>query len=319
MEYIDYYKTLGVERSASNDEIKAAYRRLARKYHPDVSKEADAEAKFKEVGEAYEVLRDSEKRAAYDQLGPNWKAGQEFRAPPGWSSQFNFGGGGGADPFSDFFSELFGKRAKRPGGGGFGPQGFSGAKRGPGRAGRQTAPADVQKIQVPLEEAYSGTERSLRLSEQQPNGQTDVRTLKVRIPAGVTDGQRIRLGGQGSQTRRGRGDLYLEVSLAPHSLFQVDGKDVTLELPLAPWEAALGATVSVPTLGGDVDMRIPAGAKPGSKMRLRGRGLGKDAPGDQYCVLRVAVPPATTDEQRELYESMATTFDFDPRAHWNRS
>lgn len=318
MEYIDYYKTLGVERSASNDDIKAAYRRLARKYHPDVSKEADAEAKFKEVGEAYEVLRDSEKRAAYDQLGPNWKAGQEFRPPPGWNSQFNFGGGGGADPFSDFFSELFGKRARGPGGG-FGPQGFGGAQRGPGRTGRQAAPADVQKIQVPLEEAYSGTERSLRLSEQQPNGQTDVRTLKVRIPAGVTDGQRIRLGGQGSHTGRGRGDLYLEVSLAPHSLFQVDGKDVTLQLPLAPWEAALGATISVPTLGGDVDMRIPAGAKPGSRMRLKGRGLGKDSRGDQYCVLRVAVPPVTTDEQRELYESMANAFDFDARANWNRS
>jgi curved DNA-binding protein len=309
MEYRDYYDTLAVAKTATADEIKSSYRRLARKFHPDVSKEANAEDRFKEIGEAYEVLRDSEKRSAYDQLGPNWKAGQDFRAPPGWGGQHNFGGGrpggpGGADPFSDFFSELFGGQGRR------GPR--------PGGAGqRQQAPQpQVQTLQVTLEEAWAGTERSLRLTETLAGGAAKERTLKVRVPAGVTAGQRIRLSGQGGVSGSGRADLLLEIRLAAHAMFQVDGADITLELPLTPWEAALGATVGVPTLGGKVDLRIPPGSRHGAKMRLKGRGLGKDRTGNQYCVLKVVLPSADEPGMRELYETMAAQSEFNPRADW---
>ena len=301
MKYEDYYNILEVERDASQDDIKRSYRRLARKYHPDVSKEANAEEKFKTLGEAYEVLKDPDKRSAYDQLGSNWKAGQEFTPPPGWEHMFNGGGRGqpgaggfgGSVDFSDFFESLFG--------------GAQGGRRTGGRAQRKGADSQVS-VQISLEDAYQGAERVVRLQSQ-----SGARRLNVKIPAGVTDGQQIRLAGQGQQGLGGApaGDLFLIVSLLPHPLFRTEGKDVHLQLPIAPWEAALGATVKVPTLNSSVDLKVPANSQSGRKLRLKGRGLGG---GDFYAHLQVVVPPANSDADVELYEKMRTEFDFDPRA-----
>jgi curved DNA-binding protein len=310
MDYKDYYKILGVSRTASQDEIKRSYRRLARKYHPDVSKEANAEEKFKEVQEAYEVLKDPEKRAAYDQLGSQWRAGESFRPPPDWGKGFEFSTGfSSADTgFSDFFDALFGARSP------FRQQG--------GRRQRfaQAGQDHFAKIEISLEDAYHGgsKEIELRSAELSADGHvvTRPRTLRVSIPRGVTEGQQIRLAGQGSPGIGGGapGDLYLEINFKPHRLFQVQGRDVTLTLPIAPWEAALGATVAVPTLGGIVDMRIPPGAKSGQRMRLKGRGLPGPTPGDQYVVLKIVLPPQDTPRARELYERMKAELPFNPRA-----
>lgn len=302
-QYKDYYQIMGVARDASADELKRAYRKLARKYHPDVSKEANAEERFKEVQEAYEVLKDPQKRAAYDQLGSNWRAGQEFRPPPDWGRNFEFSSnmGGEDGAFSDFFSSLFGQRGFARGGG----------ARGGGFA--MAGEDHVATIEIDLEDAYKGGSRTLELSGGRGGAP---RTLKVNIPAGVTAGKRIRLAGQGSPGVGGgpAGDLYLEVQLRPHRLFEVDGRDVSLQLPLAPWEAALGASVQVPTLAGPVDMRIPANAKAGQKLRLKGRGLPGSPPGDQYVVLKIVLPPADTPRAQELYEQMRNELAFDPRA-----
>ncbi len=314
MEYRDYYKILGVERSASADDVKRAYRKLARKFHPDVSKEKNAEARFKEVQEAYEVLKDPEKRAAYDQLGPDFQTGQQFRPPPGWGTNFEFRAGrggrqGAADPgFSDFFSSLFGAQSPF---GEFEQGGASFRSRGEDRRAR---------LEVTLEEAYRGGGREFTLQHPEVSGDGHValkeRTLRVQIPAGIASGQVIRLAGQGAAGAGGgrAGDLLLEVAIAPHRLYQVDGRDVTLELPVAPWEAALGATVSTPTLGGAVELRIRPGARTGQKLRLRGRGLPGDPPGDQYVAFRIVLPPADTARARELYETLARELPFDPRA-----
>ncbi len=314
MEYRDYYKVLGLARAATADEVKRAYRKLARKYHPDVSKEKNAEARFKEVQEAYEVLKDPQKRAAYDQLGNDFQTGQQFRPPPGWGSNFEFRTGRGgrhadADPgFSDFFSSLFG--ASTPFGG------FEG-----GRASFRSRGEDHRaRLELSVEEAYHGGSREFTLQHPEVTGDGHValkdRTLRVQIPAGVTEGQVIRLAGQGAAGAGGggAGDLLLEVAIAPHRLYRVEGRDVTLELPVAPWEAALGATVSTPTLGGPVELRIPAGARGGQKLRLRGRGLPGDPPGDQYVALRIVLPPADTPRARELYETLSRELPFDPRA-----
>jgi curved DNA-binding protein len=324
MEYRDYYQTLGVARTATADEIKKAYRRLARKFHPDVSKEKDAEEKFKQVQEAYEVLKDPEKRAAYDQLGSDWKNGQQFRPPPDWGSGFEFRGGSGGgfrsrgfggmgaeeaevDPaFSDFFSQLFG------GGSPFGGRGGAGGARA--RAGRN----HHARIDIELEEAFRGGTRTIELKrpELASDGslRTSTHTVKVTIPAGVTSGQSLRLAGQGESGSGGRaGDLYLEVHIRPHRQYQLEGKDVTVTLPIAPWEAALGATVPVPTLGGTVEMRIPAGAQTGQRLRLRGRGLPGTPPGDEYAQLKVVLPPADTPQAKELYEQMQRDLNFNPR------
>jgi len=323
MEFRDYYQTLGVERGASADQIKTAYRRLARKYHPDVSKEPNAEARFKEVQEAYEVLKDPEKRAAYDQLGKDWKAGQPFRPPPDWGSDFEFSGGperaargggrsqgarGGGprgenvEDFSDFFSSLFG-----------GDTPFAAAARG----GRD----HHARINISLEEAYRGTTRTLELQrpEVKPDGTVQVRTHQVRvtIPAGVTEGQMIRLAGQGEPAAGeggSPGSLYLEAHIEPHPLYQLDGRDVTITLPVAPWEAALGAQVTVPTLGGAVEMQIPPGAQSGQRLRLRGRGLPGASAGDEYVQLKVVLPRASTPEAKALYEQMREKLNFNPRA-----
>ena len=327
MEFRDYYKVLGVERTASADAIRKAYRRLAHKYHPDVSKEANAEARFKEMQEAYEVLKDPEKRAAYDQLGSQWKAGEQFRPPPDWGSGFEFsgdgrarqgrsrgrgagprgfgageGGGLGEQDFSEFFSSLFG-----------GGSPFAAEGRGPGRDHHA-------RIEIDLEEAFRGTTRMLELKrpELKPDGTLELRnhTVRVTIPPGVTAGQLIRLAGQGEPAsgRGSAGDLYLETHIRPHRLFQLDGRDVTLTLPVAPWEAALGASVTVPTLGGPVEVQIPPGSQSGQKLRLRGRGLPGKPAGDQFAQLKLVLPPGTSPEAKALYEEMRRKLNFDPRA-----
>jgi curved DNA-binding protein len=317
MDFKDYYKIMGVARDASQDDIKRAHRKLARKYHPDVSKEPDAEERFKEVQEAYEVLKDPEKRAAYDQLGSNWRSGQDFRPPPDWGRGFEFttGGGGARDDggFSEFFSSLFGEgtpfgRAHTRGGGAF----------------RSAGQDHYARVEIGLEEAFSGGSRTIELKspELSPDGHviTRPRTLRVSIPQGVSEGQQIRLQGQGSPGLGGGppGDLYLEIGLRAHPLYTVEGRDVTVVLPIAPWEAALGATVEAPTLGGRVDVRIPAGARAGQRLRLKGRGLPGRPPGDQFIELRIVLPPAESDQARALYEQMRDELDFDPRAGFAR-
>jgi curved DNA-binding protein len=323
MDFKDYYATLDVKREASADEIKRAYRKLARKYHPDVSKEPDAEARFKEVGEAYEVLKDPEKRAAYDQLGANWKAGQEFRPPPGggpggfyYSSS---GGGPGAGEqfggFSDFFEALFG-RGGMAGGPGMGGAGMGSGARGPeGFHFRQAGPIRGEdqhaRIRIALEDAYRGASRQLEL--RAPDGGT--RSIRVAIPKGVTEGQRIRLAGQGLPGLGGgaAGDLFLEVAFEPHRMFEADGRNVLLTLPVTPWEAALGETVGVPTLGGRVDLKIPPGSQSGRRLRLKGRGLPGSPAGEQIVTLRIDTPPADSEAARRLYEEMRAKLPFDPR------
>ncbi|MDH3639695.1 MAG: DnaJ domain-containing protein [Gammaproteobacteria bacterium] len=311
MKFKDYYQIMSVPRDATQDEIKRAYRKLARKYHPDVSKETNAEARFKEVGEAYEVLKDPQKRAAYDQLGANWKAGQEFRPPPGWDQGFEFRGGGftGADPFefSDFFESLFGR--------GFAPGAHS-------RAGFQARGIDTHaKVFIDLEDAYRGATRTLTLkhTELGDDGRPRVqeRTLNVRIPKGVYQGQQIRLAGQGEAGigHGGTGDLYLEVAFRPHRLYRPEGRDVYVNLPVAPWEAALGAAVKAPTPTGTVDLKIPAGSANGHKLRLKERGIPGKPPGDLYVVLNIALPQADSEEAKAAYREMARMLNFNPRAH----
>jgi len=312
MEYKDYYGIMGVARDATQDEIKRTYRKLARKYHPDVSKEADAEARFKEVGEAYEVLKDPEKRAAYDQLGKQWKPGQEFHPPPDWDAGFEFRGGGytagDAGVHSDFFEELFGR-------------GFTGASGTRGRrAFRMRGDDHHAKVLIDLEDSFSGATRSisLRVPELTEDGHvtTRERTLSVRIPRGIRQGQQIRLAGQGGRGLGGGepGDLYLEVEFTEHPLYRVDGADIYLDLPVAPWEAALGANVKVPTPAGDIDLKIPANSRQGRKLRLKGRGLTGKQPGDLYVVLQVSLPPADSDAARSLYKQMQDQLAFNPRA-----
>lgn len=310
MEYKDYYKILGVSRDASQDEIKRAYRKLARKYHPDVNREAGAEDRFKEVNEANEVLGDPEKRRAYDQLGADWKAGQNFQPPPGWSGHFGGGAeaGFGGEDFSDFFSSLFGH--------------MGGSARGGGRGGFRMRGQDQRaRLRITLEEAFNGGRRPIHLQvpeyDAAGNAVMRQRTINVKVPAGVTEGQQIRLSGQGGPGAGGgpQGDLFLEVEFEPHRHFTADGRDIYLSLPLTPWEAALGARVKVPTLGGHVDLTIPAGARSGQKLRLKGRGLPGKPAGDQYVVIQIVAPKPQNDRQRELYERMAQDMAFNPRAH----
>ncbi len=305
MKFRDYYQLLGVSRDASTDEIKRAYRKLARKFHPDVSSEADAEERFKEIGEAYEVLKDPEKRTAYDQFGKDWQAGQEFRPPPGWDAGFEFAGAGGrASGFSDFFESLFG--SGRMGG-------FSEHMRHPKGEDHHA------KIMISLTDAYSGATRTLTLRAPEVTADGHVttreRSIKVNIPKGVTNGQRIRLAGQGSAgAGRGQpGDLYLEIGLEPHEFFAASGRDIHLDLPITPWEAALGAKVAVPTLGGNVDLTIPSNSRPGRKLRLKGRGLPGRPDGDQFVTLRIETPEADDAEKEDFYRRMSELMPLDPR------
>ena len=309
MDYKDYYKTLGVDRKATQDELKRAYRKLARKYHPDVSKEADAELKFKELGEAYEVLKDPEKRVAYDELGSNWNSQQGFQPPPDFGAGFEFRGAprgaGSQEGFSDFFESLFG---------------HAGGPGGVNRGFHMQGEDHHAKILVDLEDSYNGASRSisLKMPEETPNGHVvnRSRTLKVSIPKGVRQGQQIRLNGQGAKGQGSgkAGDLYLEIEFNPHRFYRVEGADVYLELPVAPWEAALGASVKVPTPSGAIDLKIPANSKAGKKLRLKGRGIPAKSPGDLYLVLQIALPPAEDEKSREFYKRMQEEMVFDPRA-----
>jgi curved DNA-binding protein len=295
MEYKDYYQILGVARDVSKEDLKKAYRKLARKYHPDVSKETDAEAKFKELGEAYEVLKDPEKRAQYDQFGSNYKNGQSFTPPPGWGQQGGRRGGfDGNSNFSSFFDSMFG-----------------GGGAGGGRDNFYAKGEDVNaKITISLEDAFNGAKKTIR----RPSGSNETGTLNVKIPAGITSGKKIRLSGQGRAGMGGSaGDLLLEISIATHSHYRLDGSNVILDLPIAPWEAALGAKVTVPTLAGKINLTIPAGAKSGQKMRLKGRGLPGKEPGDQIVNLQIITPPADTDKAIQLYQQMAEELSFNPR------
>ena len=311
MEFKDYYEVMGVARDATQDEIKRSYRKLARKYHPDVSKESDAEARFKELGEAYEVLKDPEKRAAYDQLGANWQGGQDFNAPPDWDAGFEFSGGGftggDASDYSDFFESLFG-------------QGYA-AQGGGRRAGFHARGQDRHaKILVDLEDSFSGATRAINLQvpELTPDGHvtTRTRTLNIKIPKGIRDGQKIRLAGQGDpgQGKAAAGDLYLEIDFKPHGLYHAEAHDLYLDLPVAPWEAALGATVKVPTPEGVVELKVPAGSAQGKKMRLKGRGIPAKQPGDLYVVLQIALPEADTAKAKKLYQQMQDELNFNPRS-----
>ncbi len=314
MEFKDYYQLMGLARDASADDIKKAHRRLARKYHPDVSKEPAAEARFKEMREAYEVLKDPEKRAAYDRLGANWKAGQEFRPPPDWNTGSEGPGRGFSEreaaEHSDFFEALFRR--------GFG----AGPARGQSAESFHAHGEDRHaKIQIDLEEAYNGAQRSvtLRVPEIDAQGQITAREHKIDfvIPKGVRAGQHIRLAGQGGpgMGQGDPGDLYLEIEFRPHAHYRVDQRDVYLELPVAPWEAALGAKVEVPTPSGEVELTIPAGSVAGRKLRLKGRGIPGSTPGDFYFVLQIALPLADGDKARALYGDMAAHFtSFHPRA-----
>lgn len=308
MQFKDYYQTLGVPRDATAEDLKKAFRKLARKYHPDVSKEADAEQRMREVNEAYAVLSDPEKRAAYDQVGRGYQPGQDFRPPPDWDAGFEFSGHGfsphEAADFSDFFAELFGR--------------MGGARHA--RAGFRMRGEDHHaKVLLDLEDAFSGATRQISLRVPQTDAQGRVRlatrTLNVKIPKGVRAGQVIRLAGQGAPGMGGApaGDLLLEVQFRPHPRLRVDGRDLHLTLPVAPWEAALGAIVSVTLPQGSVRVRIPEGAQSGRQLRVRGHGIPGQPPGDLLLDLQVVLPPATTPQARQLYETMARDLAFDPR------
>ena len=311
MEFKDYYRVLGVPKDASAEDIKRARRKLARKYHPDVSKEPDAAERMKEVNEAYEVLGDAEKRAAYDQLGERYRAGQEFRPPPDWDAGFEFSGapgaGHGAGEFSDFFDTLFGGLGRRARAGGAGH-----AARGEDHHA---------KILIDLEDAWRGASRQISLHAPEVDAAGHVhlkeRILNIMIPKGIRAGQMIRLAGQGHPGFGGApaGDLYLEVQFRPHPLYRVEERDLYLDLPVTPWEAALGANVRVPTPDGALEMRIPPDSANGRTLRLKGRGLPGNPPGDLYVQLSVVLPEAGSEQAKQIYETMARELAFNPRRH----
>lgn len=305
MEFKDYYKLLEIDRTATADDIKSTYRKLARKYHPDVSKEPQAEARFKEIGEAYEVLQDPAKRAAYDQLGDRWRAGQEFTPPPEWGAGFEFTSGGdsaaeGTD-YSDFFSTLFGNFSRH------------------GASPRAHGEDHHAKIFIDLEDVFHGGTHTMTLRSPQVDAQGRVvlreRSLNVQIPKGIRESQHIRLAGQGAPGIQGTspGDLYLEIHFHPHPLYRVQGRDLSLSLPVAPWEAALGATVKAPTPIGVVEVKIPPGSQSGRKLRLKGRGIPGEPAGDLYLALDVVLPKADTEQAQQIYQTMARELAFNPR------
>ena len=309
MEFKDYYKVMGVARDATDAQIKQAYRKLARKYHPDVSKEKDAESRFKDVGEAYEVLKSPEKRAAYDQLGQGHSAGEEFRPPPDWGAGFEFSGAEARDSsYSDFFESLFGAQGRAS------HSGRRGAFH-PGRGEDHHA-----KVLLDLDATLRGGARqlTLRMPEIDADGRlvSKERVLNVQVPKGILPGQHIRLAGQGARPpgEGTPGDLFIEVDFQPHPLYKIEGRDLYLELPVAPWEAALGASVKSPTPTGTVDLKIPAGSHAGSKLRLKGRGIPASPPGDFYVVLQIALPAATDDKTKGAYAAFAAAAPFNPRA-----
>lgn len=323
VKFKDYYEVLGVARTATQEEIQRAYRKLARKLHPDVNKAKDAEDRFKEIGEAYEVLKDPDKRSKYDQLGANWKDGQEFRPPPGWEQHFGGGPGmggqtefkwsTGSGDFSDFFETLFGGRGFRSAGGRAGP--------GRGPVWSQAGADQEAIVRVRLEDAFQGATRSITLQSQTatPDGQLSIqeRNYEVKIPVGILPGQKIRLGGQGGEGMGGgpRGDLYLKVEVDPHPIYKLEGRDLTMTLHVSPWEAVLGAEVQVPTLSGPVTLKVPPGSQSGQKMRLRGKGMPnpKGSAGNLYVILSIMVPKQPTDREKELFGELQQTSGFNPR------
>lgn len=313
MKYKDYYETLGLERTASQEDVKRSYRKLARKYHPDLSKHTDAEDRFKELGEAYEVLKDPEKRTAYDRMGSEWRNGQDFQPPPNWDEGFEFRGAGSETGEQADLHDLFEKM-------------FGGAR---GAHPRQQ-PFDVRgedhhaKVLIDLEDAYRGAQRSISLQmpviDEQGHVSLETRTLDVSIPKGIRAGQHLRLSGQGAAGAAPgtAGDLYLEIAFREHPRFRVDGRDVSLELPVAPWEAGLGAQVTVPTPDGSVEMTVPSDSAGGRRLRLKGKGIPGDPPGDLYVILNIVLPPANSDIAKAAYDAMRRAFNFNPRANFYR-
>jgi curved DNA-binding protein len=311
MEFKDYYKIMGLERDATQDQIKRAYRKLARKYHPDISKASDAEERFKEVGEAYAVLKDPEKRVAYDQLGTNRQEGQDFHPPPNWDQGFEFRGGGDADnfdaeQFSDFFESLYGRAG--------------GSQRGAHSAFNRRGEDSHATVVIDLEDAYHGASRTITLKRTELGADRrpflKEHTLNVKIPKGIRQGQHIRLAKQGGagMGQGEAGDLYLKIEFSTHAHYRVEGGDVYLDLPVAPWEAALGAKVKVPTPTGVIEMTIPEGTSAGSKLRVKGRGIPGKQSGDFYVVVQIKLPPAESDAAKAAYREMEKALAFNPRA-----
>ncbi len=306
MQYKDYYAALGITKDATQDDVKRAYRKLAREFHPDLNKDKGAEERFKEIGEANDVLSDPEKRAAYDQLGAGYQAGQDFRPPPDWDQGFEYSGSGQDAAFSEFFEHLFGRGQR--------------AHARPGAQFHASGQDHHARVMIDLEDAFSDATRAIQLKMPKVTADghviTEQRTLNVKIPKGVQPGQHIRLKGQGTPgLGKGQaGDLYLEIEFAPHKLYHADGKDVYLDLPVAPWEAALGGKVKAPTPLGVVDVTIPADSAQGRKLRLKGRGIPAKTPGDFYVVLQISLPPATDEKSKNIYQTMAKEMSFNPRA-----
>jgi len=309
MEFKDYYAALGVEKTATEAEIKRANRKLARKYHPDLSKVPDAEARFKDVAEAYEALHDPERRAAYDELSVRHRSGAAFTPPPGWDSGFEYSGrrdAGDARAHSDFFETLFGRQAA--------------GERGPSHRGSMAGGDHHAKVEIDLIDTYRGAQRtvSLRVPQIDAQGRVSLQTrqLDIHIAKGVRNGQHLRLAGQGGAGigDGAAGDLYLEIQFAPHPQFRVDDRDVYLDLPVAPWEAALGASITVPTPDGSVQMTVPPGSSSGRRLRLKAKGIPSQPPGDLYAVLTIALPSADTPASRQAWQKLGETFaDFKPR------
>lgn len=307
MKYKDYYAILGVDRGAKPDDIKKAYRKLARKYHPDVSKEPDAEEKFKEMAEAYETLKDPEKRAAYDQLGRH-APGQDFQPPPDWGQQF----AGARTMFDDIdFADLF--------------AGLSGRHRGGGASAFASGRDYEATVRLTFDQAFHGTEIELELSVLESDGQGGVRRvprhIKVRIPKGVNDGQQLRIPGKGGKGVEGGrdGNLYLDIVVEAHPWYRVSGQDISIDLPLAPWEAVLGTTVRLPTPAGAVSLKVPPGTRAGQQLRLAGRGLARaGAPGNLHAIVQIVVPSVVDERERALFKQLAEASNFNPRAHFER-
>lgn len=314
MDFKDYYKILGVDEQVDDKTLKTAYRRLAKKYHPDVSSEHGAEDKFKEVAEAYEVLKDADKRAKYDELKKYGSAGQGFQPPPGWQSQSAAGGQGfgGGEDFSDFFSSVFGGRARQ--------QGFRQAQP------RARRGQDIEtELPIFLEDTLAGQTKTISYSLPHYDDEGRVKeinkTLNVKIPAGVQDGERIRLKHQGAPGvgDAPSGDLYLHIRLVPHPLFDVEGHNLIITVPLAPWEAVLGAKIAVPTLSGTIQLQVPANSQTGQRLRIKGKGLAmKQGNGDLHALLKIVVPPAASKAQKEQWQVLADSAEFDPRAEWSK-